>query len=295
MTAASAVAPPISSGAYVLVSSAGFALDDPSGGAVTPDQAAYSGANQNWTVTLVGSSEYKIVSASGYALTSGTGNGTIAALSSYTGASNQLWSFAAIGGNTYGVVNVGTGLVLDDHGGGAGTVCNQWNWAGTPHQLWTVVATSAALPPLANGVYRFVNAAGFALDNPSGDGAQATANQIPYSGAAEDWTVTLVTGFEYENHRFGRQRSHGRCHGPRELHGRERSAVELRVGGRRRVLRDQRGHGHGPRRQRRWRGSGLPTGAVGARRRAYPGLDSEPGIRARARSARSWPSAPRLS
>ena len=198
LAATSAVAPPIPSGAYVFVSGAGFALDDPSGGAVTPDQAAYSGANQNWTVTLLGGSEYKIISASGYALTSDSANGNLASLSSYTGAGNQLWSFAAIGGNTYGVVNVGTGLLLDDNGGGAGTVCNQWGWGSTPNQLWMVIATSAALPPVANGVYRFVDAAGFALDDPSGDGAQAAPDQVPYSGANQSWSVTLVTGFEYK-------------------------------------------------------------------------------------------------
>jgi hypothetical protein len=198
VTATPAALPPIADGVYALFGATGLALDDPDGGSVPPDQVAYSGANQNWTVTLVSGSEYKILGASGYALTSDTTSGALAALSSYTGASNQLWSFAPVGGGTYSVVNAGTGLLLDDNGGGAGTVCNQWGWADTDNQLWTLTVSSAVAPPLAEGVYSFVDAVGLALDDPSSDGGGTVPDQIPYSGAAQNWTVTLVTGFEYE-------------------------------------------------------------------------------------------------
>jgi hypothetical protein len=200
-TATSAVAPPLADGAYVFAAAGGFTLDDPGGAPVSPDQVPYSGPDQTWTVTRVGGSGYKILSAGGYALTSGTTNGTLAPLSSYTGADNQLWSFATLGGGTYAVVNAGTGLLLDDNGGnsGSGTVCNQWGWGSTLHQMWTVTTASKVAPPIANGVYHFVDAPGFALDDRgSEDGGATSPDQIPYSGAAQDWTVTLVSGFEYK-------------------------------------------------------------------------------------------------
>jgi hypothetical protein len=197
LTPTSMVSPPIATGTYVLVGSAGFALDDPGGAAVSPDQVPYSGADQSWTVTLVSGSDYRIISSSGYALTSGTTNGTLAALSSYTGAANQLWWFAPAGGGAYSLVSAGTRLVLDDNGGSGGG-CDQRQWAGTIDQIWTVTAASAAAPPFANGVYRFIDNAGFALDDPSGDSAGTTPDQVPYSGAAQNWTVTLVNGFEYK-------------------------------------------------------------------------------------------------
>ena len=72
-------------------------------------------------MTLVSGVQYKIIAASGKALTmSSTTNTTIAALSTYTGASDQLWAFWPTGAGSYSVVNVGTGMVLDDNGTGAG-------------------------------------------------------------------------------------------------------------------------------------------------------------------------------
>jgi hypothetical protein len=201
LTPSSAVAPPLADGAYVFAAAAGFTLDDPGGAAVSPDQVPYSGPDQTWTVTRVNGPEYKVLGAGGYALTSGTTSGTLAPLSSYTGADTQLWIFAPLGGGTYSVVNAGTGLLLDDNGGNpaSGTVANQWQWATTTHQMWTVTAASEVAPPVANGVYHFIDAPGFALDDPGSEEAGAASpDQVPYSGTAQDWTVTLVSGFEYK-------------------------------------------------------------------------------------------------
>jgi hypothetical protein len=55
---------------------------------------------------------------------------------------DQLWTFVSAGGGGYYVVNVGTGLLLDDNSGGAGVVCNQWGWQpdSAPNQSWTLVS-----------------------------------------------------------------------------------------------------------------------------------------------------------
>jgi Ricin-type beta-trefoil lectin domain-like len=84
---------------------------------------------------------YKILSASHEALTmSAALDTTIAGLSSYTGSSDQLWVFWPTGLGPYWVVNVGTGMALDDHGGGGvGVQIQQWTWnSGNNHQYWTL-------------------------------------------------------------------------------------------------------------------------------------------------------------
>jgi hypothetical protein len=143
LTAKSSVLPPLSNGLYSFVNVTGSALDDPSGGGAgtVPDEVAYAGAAQNWTVMLVGTSAYKILGSSGYALTSSASKGQIAGLSTYTGNADQLWNFAANGRGTYYVINVGTGLLLDDNGTGAGA-CDVWTWVGTTNsnQVWSLVA-----------------------------------------------------------------------------------------------------------------------------------------------------------
>jgi hypothetical protein len=144
LTPVANVTAPMANGTYEITdTSSGYVMDDKSGGGsgTIPDLAAYTGANQRWTVTLVSGVEYKVVAASGAALTmSATPNATIAALSSYTGASDQLWVFWPSGnGLAYGIINVGIGMALDDHaGGGLGVQLQQWTWANNGHQQWTV-------------------------------------------------------------------------------------------------------------------------------------------------------------
>jgi hypothetical protein len=134
---------PIANGNYAIINVPGTALDDPNGGGpgTTPDQVIYSGPNQKWGVALVSGSRYEIIAASGAALTA-TGNsgsiGMIGALSSYTGTDNQLWKFVPAG-SYYNLMNVGTGLALDDHYGDSGVVPYQWPLDSTnANQRWTI-------------------------------------------------------------------------------------------------------------------------------------------------------------
>jgi hypothetical protein len=169
------------------------------GGAGTvPDQAVYTGVNQQWSITNITALEYEISSVSGYVLTSGTMEGEIAGLSSYTGASDQLWGFSPVSGR-YSVYNIGTGLRLDSNGGGLGTTLNQWEATNEAmNQLWNLTAMSSISPPLSNGVYSFVNTAGLALDDPGGGGAGTIPDQVQYAGGDQNWTVTLVSSYAYE-------------------------------------------------------------------------------------------------
>jgi hypothetical protein len=144
LTPVASVTAPVASGTYEITDIAsGDALDDNSGGGsgTVPDLAVYAGANQQWAVTLVSGVQYKIIAASGAALTmSSMPNSTIAALSGYTGANDQLWVFWPSGnGSAYGIVNVGTGLAADDHGGGGvGVQIQQWVWNNNSHQQWAL-------------------------------------------------------------------------------------------------------------------------------------------------------------
>jgi hypothetical protein len=134
---------PLADGTYALIAGSGLALDDPGGGGAgtVPDQVAYAGSDQEWTVSLVSGQEYKILSASGEALTmSATQDTTIAGISSYTGSTDQLWVFWPTGLGSYSVVNVGTAMALDDNGGGGvGVQIQQWTWnSPNDHQEWTI-------------------------------------------------------------------------------------------------------------------------------------------------------------
>ena len=106
---------------------------------------------------------------------------TIAGLSSYTGASDQLWVFWPTGLGAHWIVNVGTGMALDDHGGGGiGVHIQQWSWSsGSSHQLWTVTAASSLGAPIANGTYQIGASSGYALDDPSGGGPGTTPDLWP--------------------------------------------------------------------------------------------------------------------
>jgi hypothetical protein len=135
---------PVANGTYKITdTSSKYLIDDYNGGGpgTIPDLQAYAGPNQMWTITRVSGVQYSIIAASGAALTvSSTPNITIAALSSYTGADSQLFIIWPSGnGSSYGLVNVGSLLCVDDHGGGGlGVQLQQWSWANNSHQQWLI-------------------------------------------------------------------------------------------------------------------------------------------------------------
>ncbi len=164
-----------------------------------PDQWAYTGSNEQWTVTNVSGVQYKILAANGQALTmTSSSNTTLAGLASYTGSTSQLWTFWSAGSGQYYVLNVGQGMALDNNnGGGAGVQLDQWACSITTHQQWTLTATSGITAPVANGTYELVDQNSYALDDPSG-GATSVPDQLTYSGANQKWTVTNVSGVQYK-------------------------------------------------------------------------------------------------
>ena len=146
LTTSSSITAPIADGTYEFLDSAGYSLDDESGGGAgtAVGQWVNTGPNQYWTVTLVSGVQYKIIGTSGAALTATTANGYLANLSTYTGASNQLWVFVP-SGSSYNVINVGSYIALDDDNGGLGVQVNQWGWSATnANQRWTLGATPQA-------------------------------------------------------------------------------------------------------------------------------------------------------
>ena len=193
----------VANGTYALESYAGFYLDDYSaGGAGTGlDQWAFTGSNQEWTVTLVSVGQYKILAQNGLALTLGSGTGVQLTLQTYTGATTQLWGFTTNGSYT-NIVNIGSCLAMDDESGGtilptavdATTFSNQTN----TNQSWTLTLASSIAAPLANGTYQFLDSAGYSLDDSSGGGAGTTVGQWIYAGSNQQWTVTLVSGVQYK-------------------------------------------------------------------------------------------------
>ena len=140
----------IANGVYKIECQAsGLDLDDPNGGGVgtATDQQAYSGANQQWTLTAVGGGLYKIISvANGLALSGPTSSSPLL-LQAYTGASAQLWSFTA-NGSYVKVVNAGSGQVMDDFSASpnSGNPVGQWVANGGANQNWSLVAIA---PPFA--------------------------------------------------------------------------------------------------------------------------------------------------
>jgi hypothetical protein len=203
LTATSSLSPPIAAGTYEIVAGSGYALDDPGGGGAgtVPDQWAYAGDDQAWSFILVSDATYEILSTSGEALTmTSAANTTLAGLSTYAGSSDQLWAFWPTGLGSYWVVNVGTGMALDDHGGGGiGVQLQQWTWStGSTHQNWTFAATSSIHAPVADGIYEIAAGSGYALDDPGGGGGGTVPDQSPYVNTEQQWTVTNVSGVQYE-------------------------------------------------------------------------------------------------
>jgi hypothetical protein len=102
------------------------------------NQVAFSGADQQWRVTLVGGNQCKITAQNGLAL-AGPTNESQLVLQAYTGEPDQLWTFTANGTN-YNIMNVGSGENMDDWWGGSGNVVGQWDRNGTSaNQLWKAI------------------------------------------------------------------------------------------------------------------------------------------------------------
>ena len=193
----------VADGTYALKSYVGYYLDDLSaGGAGTGlDQWAYTGSNQQWTVTLVSGAQYKILAQNGLALTVGSGAGVQLTLQTYTGAATQLWGFTTIG-SYYEIVNTGSCLAMDDKGGSGSLPiavnASTFNSQTNVNQSWTLTPASSIIAPLANGTYQFLDAAGYSLDDESGGGAGAFVGQWIYATTNQQWTVTLVSGVQYK-------------------------------------------------------------------------------------------------
>jgi hypothetical protein len=188
-------APPFANGTYKFLDRAGYALDDSPG--TKAAQATFSGANQTWTVRLVSgdehanANEYEITASNGLALTGSTIYGQLT-LDSYAGARKQLWTISA-NGQYWNVTNIGTGQNMDDWWGGSGQVVGQWTAStSNSNQDWAI--TPVSTPPLANGTYKFLDRAGYALDDSLG----TKADQVTFSGTNQSWTLTLVSGNQYK-------------------------------------------------------------------------------------------------
>jgi hypothetical protein len=194
---------PVANGTYAIESNAGFYLDDPSaGGSGTGlDQWAYTGTNQQWTVTLVSSGQYKILAQNGLALTAGSDTGVQATLTTYTGATTQLWTFTT-NGLGYNIVNVASCLALDDEGGGTSLPiavdATTFSSTAATNHYWTLTTSSSLTGPIATGTYEFLDSAAYALDDESNGGAGTTVGQWPGEGTSQVWTVTLVSGVQYK-------------------------------------------------------------------------------------------------
>jgi len=193
LTLVSGIAAPLANGTYNFANSAGTFLDDPAGGGAgtVPDNSTNTGANQQWTVTLVSGVQYKILAANGTALTmSSTPNTNIAGLAAYTGASTQLWVFWPMGSGAYSVINVSTGMVLDSNGGGAGAKIRQWAWtSANANQLWTNVTDTLSLGLVAN--YLFDETSGTTSVDSSGHYAAATLTGATFTSGLDGNAVTM--------------------------------------------------------------------------------------------------------
>lgn len=60
------------------------------------------------------------------------------------------------------------------------------------------VVGSQPFSSIKNGVYKFVDVSGYALDDPSGGGSGTGTDQVAYSGANQQWMVTSVGNGQYE-------------------------------------------------------------------------------------------------
>lgn len=199
LTLVSNISPPLANGTYEFANQAGFFLNDPSGGGAGTvcDNWTYSGTNQQWTVTQVSGVQYKIIAANGTALTmSATPNTTLAGLASYTGATTQLWVFWPATSSTYLLINVGTGMVLDDSGGGAAVQMHQWAWTnGNPNQLWTPVTAPYAAGMIAR--YQFNESSGTTSVDATGTNAAATLSGATFTAGMEGNALTMNGSSQY--------------------------------------------------------------------------------------------------
>ena len=81
--------------------------------------------------------------------------GTVDQWSDVAGANNEHWNLMAVGDGSYRIVNVNSGLDLEDYGPGTanGSVVDQWqdNGAGSTNEFWRLTQN-------ADGSYKLVNA-----------------------------------------------------------------------------------------------------------------------------------------
>ena len=138
----------ISNGTYKIVCDlSGLALDDPNGGGsgTGTDQQTYSGADQQWTITSIGTGSYYEISsvANGLALTGATSKAQLT-VAAYTGATNQLWSFVSTTGSYYYITNESTSQVVDDFNNSmaTGNTVGQWPTNGGTNQYWSLTSVS---------------------------------------------------------------------------------------------------------------------------------------------------------
>lgn len=143
---------PLAPGGFRLVNRlSGLALDNPNGsGTGGVDQQPYSGTNQMWTLSPVGSGVFAVFSASGHAL-SGSNASAQLTVSPYLAVGYQFWTFQLTNSAFYLVRNASTGQVMDDFGNSttAGTAIGQWVLNGGSNQQWSVNSVSPQLASVA--------------------------------------------------------------------------------------------------------------------------------------------------
>jgi hypothetical protein len=152
-------------------------------------------------VCCAGTASATIVSGQSYTLTSGAGGmlldnggqtdtGRMGQWTPVEGNTNQQWRLEALGGDVYMLLNLTSGMALDDGGTGAsGAVVTQYAASTTNlNQQWHLVSAGI-------GIYRLVNAAsGKALDSGDGPVAGDPVRQTDVSpgSASQAWAVTPV-------------------------------------------------------------------------------------------------------
>jgi len=139
-------APPLANGIYELVNvHSGLALDAFGQGLTNGteiDQWAWNaGANQQWTVTNVGSNTYTIagVQSGLYVYAPGTRQGTLVELYARNGASSQQWVIVPTASGNYNIMGVQSGYLLDDFNNDTpnGSRVDIWPSNGADNQEWT--------------------------------------------------------------------------------------------------------------------------------------------------------------
>jgi len=115
--------------------------------------------------------------------------GAVDQWSDVSGANNEHWNFMAVGDGSYRIVNVNSGLDLEDNGWGTanGSVADQWqdNGAGSTNEFWRLTQN-------ADGSYKIVNAySGLLLEDygfQTGNGAKVD-QWADNGGANQHWTL----------------------------------------------------------------------------------------------------------